>query len=222
MFVFGTTFFGKIQSVPGLFYVATKCFHIFFLPLIPLGTYFVFEGSARHDSKGGKDRISTLVKPMPFDIKTVLMAWLRVALILAIVGAGTRMVAFGFSIATIIVLVLAAASLHLSYVLSRADVEKAMELGQIGRFPNAIVARSAQSFLPPFGLSIGSEKYRICPQCGAINDSFVPRVRASKIGCSACQTELKRERRFNRDLASLVVLIACGALIALWWIRRSH
>jgi len=222
MFVFGTKFFGRIQYVPGLFYIATKFIHIFFLPLIPLGTYFVFEGSARHDYKGGKDQISTLVKPVPFDIKSVLMAWLRTVLVVAIVVSAVQAVSSGLAGPATIVAIAAALLLHLSYVLSRAGVEKAIELGQKAGFSDDIVARSVQSFLPPFGLYIGGEKYHICPRCGAMNDALAPRVHAGKIVCSACQIELKRDRRFNRDLASLVVLIACGALVALVWAWRSH
>jgi hypothetical protein len=222
MFVFGTKFFGRIQSVPGLFYVATKFFHLFFFPLIPLGTYFVFENSAKHEVKGGRDRISTLVKPMPFNIKTVLIAWLRTALILMIIGSAVQAVAFGHAVPATIVAITSTLSLHLSYVLTRADVERAIELGHVARFPDDMVAKSANSFLPPFGMSFGGQKYRICLQCGAINDALAPRVQAGKIVCSACHAELKRERRFNRDQASLIVLIASAALFALWWIWRFH
>jgi len=222
MFVFGTKFFGRIQSVPGLFYVATKFFHLFFVPLIPLGTYFVFEDSAKHEMKGGRERTSTLVKPMPFSIKTVLMAWLRTALILVIIGSTIQAVAFGHAVPATVIAIAGIVSLHLSYVLTRAGVERAITLGQIARFPDEIVAKSANSFLPPFGLSFGNQKYRICPQCGAINDALAPRVQAGKIACSACHAELKRERRFNRDLAALIVSIACATLVALWWAWRFH
>jgi uncharacterized membrane protein YdfJ with MMPL/SSD domain len=219
MFVFGTKFFGKIQNVPGLFYVATRFFHVFFVPLIPLGTYLVFENSAKYEA--GRDRISTLVKPIPFSIATVLIAWLRTVLILIVVGSTIGAV-FGKAVAAAILAIASVLSLHLSYVLTRANVERAIEFGKTVRFPAEIVAKSIHSFTPPFGLSFGAEKYRICSRCGSINDTHAPQVQAGKIVCSACQTELKREKRFNRDLASLVVLIAFAVLIAIWWSRRFH
>jgi hypothetical protein len=44
MFVLGgTNFYGKIDRVPGLFYVATQFSHIFYVPLIPMGTHLVIE-----------------------------------------------------------------------------------------------------------------------------------------------------------------------------------
>ena len=43
--IFGRHLFGSVDRVPGCCYVATMFFHIFFLPLIPLGTFIVLEGS---------------------------------------------------------------------------------------------------------------------------------------------------------------------------------
>lgn len=45
IFVWGTRLYGKVDEVPGLFHVATKFFHIWFLPLIPLGSHVVIEKS---------------------------------------------------------------------------------------------------------------------------------------------------------------------------------
>jgi hypothetical protein len=70
--VFGHRLFGKVDAVPGLFHVATKFFYIDYLPLIPAGTWLVF-------SQNGK---SWRGVPIPFSIKSMLVAWARAAVIL--------------------------------------------------------------------------------------------------------------------------------------------
>lgn len=42
---FGTGYVGKVDRVPGKYYIATKVFQVINLPLFPLGSYLVEEGS---------------------------------------------------------------------------------------------------------------------------------------------------------------------------------
>ena len=44
--VYGTKLCGRVDHVPGVFYVATKFAHCWYLPLVPLGSYAVFEESS--------------------------------------------------------------------------------------------------------------------------------------------------------------------------------
>jgi len=75
-FIFGQRNFGKCDRVPGVFYVVTQFFHINFLPLIPVSTYLVLEGSESGGTFKGK-KIS-------MSFKSILIAWGRWALIIAL------------------------------------------------------------------------------------------------------------------------------------------
>jgi hypothetical protein len=41
--VYGTGLYGRVDTVPGAFSVATKFFHIFWVPLLPLGSHIVVD-----------------------------------------------------------------------------------------------------------------------------------------------------------------------------------
>jgi hypothetical protein len=71
--VFGTTLYGSVDRVPGLCYVATMFFHAFYLPLIPLGTMIVEEGSER----GNIFERTVEAKHMWLCPKSVLAGYLR-------------------------------------------------------------------------------------------------------------------------------------------------
>ncbi len=82
--IWGSSLYGKVDEVPGgLFHVATKFGHIYYLPLIPTETLVVLNKSG--DSYQGV-RIG-------MNFKSVLMAWLRAGLILACLGFGIAAVA---------------------------------------------------------------------------------------------------------------------------------
>ncbi|MBL0695919.1 hypothetical protein [Comamonas sp. JC664] len=73
MIIWGTRLFGKVDAVPGLGYVATKFGHINFVPLIPLESWLVMS----EEGNGWRGQA------IPFSWKSVLVAWGRVALIVA-------------------------------------------------------------------------------------------------------------------------------------------
>jgi hypothetical protein len=50
----GSELYGAVDRIPGLCYVATKFAHVFGLPLLPLGTYIVWEGSEHGEGFQGK------------------------------------------------------------------------------------------------------------------------------------------------------------------------
>ena len=69
--VFGTRLYGRVDMVPGLFYVATRFFHICWIPIIPLGTQIV----VGEDDKGWEG--------VPFGLsgRSLLVGYLRSLLI---------------------------------------------------------------------------------------------------------------------------------------------
>jgi hypothetical protein len=50
MIVFGIRLFGKAEIVPGVFFIATRFFHICFIPLFPMQSFVILEGP---DQDGG-------------------------------------------------------------------------------------------------------------------------------------------------------------------------
>ena len=75
--VWGSKLMGKVDVVPGLFHVATKFGHLWYLPLIPTGTFVVLSESG--DAFQGV-QISTSLKSIAF-------AWLRAFMLIQVVAA---------------------------------------------------------------------------------------------------------------------------------------
>ena len=76
LFVFGTRLAGKVDQVDGIGHVATRFAHVQFLPLLPLSSYLVL---SQHDNA----RIE-----IPFSYKSVVVAWFRTVLLVAMAAAG--------------------------------------------------------------------------------------------------------------------------------------
>lgn len=83
--IWGQRLYGKCERVPGEFYVATKFFHLWYIPLIPLGSWVVIEGSDVEDGWSGT--------PLSMVGKSVFFAYLRAALVVGaifgVIGAVT-------------------------------------------------------------------------------------------------------------------------------------
>jgi hypothetical protein len=77
MIIYGSGLYGKCDHVPGLFYVVTRFGHLYFLPLVPVQTYLVLDGSDSGDKFSGW--------PIGMSGKSVLLAWLRLALFIGII-----------------------------------------------------------------------------------------------------------------------------------------
>jgi hypothetical protein len=71
----GESLYGKVDQVPGLFHVATKFSHAYYLPIVPQGSYLV-------DERWTPPR----ERPIGWSNKSILIAWVRVALWLAATG----------------------------------------------------------------------------------------------------------------------------------------
>jgi hypothetical protein len=71
--------YGKTDEVPGLFHVATRFGHLWFLPLIPVGSYVIVK-KTEEGWRGVR---------IPVSVKSLVLAWLRTAcLIIGLVSAG--------------------------------------------------------------------------------------------------------------------------------------
>ncbi len=67
MFIyFGTSKYGKTDCLNGLFYVVTDFFHVYHVPLVPMGSYVMIDGT--NNTRGAKIGISG---------KSVLVGYLR-------------------------------------------------------------------------------------------------------------------------------------------------
>lgn len=82
----GVGLYGKVDQVPGLFHVATRFFHLYWVPLIPLKSVVVRE------RKGGDDQTGT---PIGLSGKSIVFAWLRLALLLLGMWACVGIIKFG-------------------------------------------------------------------------------------------------------------------------------
>src|SRR3954470_304932 len=76
--IWGTTHAGKVDEVPGLFHVVTQFGHLYYIPLIPTGSYIVLEKNSDGGFRGAS---------IPISFKSWLVAWLREACILGIVAS---------------------------------------------------------------------------------------------------------------------------------------
>jgi hypothetical protein len=82
LIIYGSRLFGKVDVVPGLFHVETRFGHLWYIPLVPIESFIVFNKSG--DSWNGVN--------IPLNLKSVCYAWLRTLLMLAgIVGCGLAM-----------------------------------------------------------------------------------------------------------------------------------
>jgi hypothetical protein len=143
-FHFGELHYGKVDVVPDLCHVATRFIHFNFVPIIPLGSEIVVTGASED---GGVRRLKTA-----WSLKSILMAWVRAALYLALTGGvigGVVLTAEYFEkrrgpSPTILFLVWGVAlgsmlALWLTYKLTRAGYDRAVQLGaELGLDPTLV------------------------------------------------------------------------------------
>lgn len=153
MIIMGKRFYGQVDLVPGLFYVATTFVHLFWFPLIPLGTSIVIENS-RHTTEGGNT--AYMVQRTSFSFKSFLMAYFRGILIFAMVlalaipaiiasgileGVKTPVTDPQIWATTVAVFVASLALLKLSYKISFASRERGLALGRAAGYPDDTILR---------------------------------------------------------------------------------
>lgn len=129
----GVGLYGKVDQVPGLFHVATRFFHLYWVPLIPLKSIVVRERKSG-DQEGPSVGLNG---------KSILFTWLRLTLLGFGIGAcvgilmfGVRMLEGGrppWSRLAIVCLVAALFFylLYASYGFTRARPLRALELARV-------------------------------------------------------------------------------------------
>ncbi|MDY3551025.1 hypothetical protein R5W24_000098 [Gemmata sp. JC717] len=85
--IFGEKSYGKVDRVPGVCYVVTVFAHLNYLPLIPLRSYIVIEGTESGGEFRGK-QIGVSLKSM---IAGYARVWIGALTILAGIGAGVEL-----------------------------------------------------------------------------------------------------------------------------------
>ena len=68
MLIFGVRLFGRSEIVPGVFFIATRFFHVCFIPLIPMQSFVIFQDA---DDAGGDAALPVL------HWGSISIAWLR-------------------------------------------------------------------------------------------------------------------------------------------------
>jgi hypothetical protein len=136
--IWGQRMYGRCDEVGDLFYVRTRFFHVWFIPLIPVQTFIVLKGTESHDGFKGV--------PASMSMKSVLYGWLRAGLVIAaIVGifwAVVSGIAYGDKgeaedlVGAVFGAVLAGGSVLLYWLsarFARASYERALEIAdQLG------------------------------------------------------------------------------------------
>lgn len=151
MFVYGTRHMGKIDEVPGFFYVATRCRHLWYFPLVPLDSWVIVDGKRHFDAVGG-EWTATGVRLPSIRWWSVVAAWLRwsfgaVALVCGVTGLAALLSALldGASargaLVRIGVAVGALAALAASFRVARASPSRAQALCTALALPEEAVAQ---------------------------------------------------------------------------------
>jgi hypothetical protein len=138
MIVFGVRLFGKAEIVPGVFFIATRFFHICFIPLIPMQSFVILadgEGAALPGLYWG----------------SVSMAWLRGlllagAVVLAVMAWNKLEAQAPFSQAQPISLLAlgCVAGFFASYRLARATSQSLDALRRVDGMPTSALLRARE------------------------------------------------------------------------------
>src|SRR6266851_1581556 len=79
MIIFGERLYGKVDQVPGVFYVATRFLHIWFIPFAPSKSYLVVQ-----DSQDSNRFTAYRIKA---SFKSIVIAWMRFLILLVFIGS---------------------------------------------------------------------------------------------------------------------------------------
>lgn len=72
--IFGQRLCGRVDQVPGACYVATRFFHVYYVPLIPLSSWVIVEGSENQNGFRGQQ--------IGLSGKSVVYGWLQAFLVI--------------------------------------------------------------------------------------------------------------------------------------------
>jgi hypothetical protein len=136
---FGTQMYGKVDHVPGLFHVGTRFFHVWFIPLIPVGSFLMLDNKQNQGMAIGLSG------------KSVLFAYLRLGLFIACLVVGTIGIIEGSealehrgswsgAIGCLLSTAVMAYAFYASYRFSRPNPRRALELAERLGIPMEVLA----------------------------------------------------------------------------------
>ncbi len=134
----GTRLYGKVDHVPGLFYVSTHFAYLQFIPLFPTASYLILDGT--EGSQGFRG-----VK-IPMNGKSVLVGYLRASLfvgVLLLAGFGIAKLAKETTVGAALIAAGLACGLifWLSYRLTRPGPQRALRLASQAGIEPEVVAK---------------------------------------------------------------------------------
>jgi 4-amino-4-deoxy-L-arabinose transferase-like glycosyltransferase len=149
--VWGTRFCGRVDQVPGFFHVATRFFHVYYVPLIPLSSYLIYDGT---ESEAGFRGVS-----IPMSFKSVLAGWGRALLIVGALVAAVfggfnlffsdhRMADYVVGLGAIGLAALMAGVYWLSRKVFQAGQSRALALAALAGFPPHLIQAHFQVVAP--------------------------------------------------------------------------
>jgi hypothetical protein len=80
--IWGQRMYGRVDRFAGS-HIATRFFHIYYVPLIPLASWLVLEEKADGNFVG---------IPLPLQLRSIALAWLRIGSIIALLVAGVNVI----------------------------------------------------------------------------------------------------------------------------------
>jgi hypothetical protein len=80
MIIFGTRPYGVVDQVPGVIHVATDFLHVNYIPLLPTGSCLYIDPKLTDGE--------ALAVKIGWNVKSILIGWVRSALMLATIGLG--------------------------------------------------------------------------------------------------------------------------------------
>jgi hypothetical protein len=152
MIHFGYALSGKVDQMPGGFYVATRFFEVSGLPVFPEQSYLV----TTVDRKTGE----WYGTPIPLSAKSLRFAWVRAMLFYTTIFFAVSAIAFGGTwntgaagpipfVFTLTVAILSPVCHYWTYVVSRASPLRALEVGQIAGIPPEAIAFQYAASIDP-------------------------------------------------------------------------
>jgi hypothetical protein len=135
LIMFGTRTYGKVDHLPGLFYVSTSFIHINFVPLCPTGSFLIIDDGKERGMKIGMSG------------KSIFFAWLRALALAGGIGLaclGVFELAEHHIIAALILIlvgILGVLFFFLSYRLARPGPRRALHIARQAGIAPEILAR---------------------------------------------------------------------------------
>jgi hypothetical protein len=137
--IFGSKNYGKVDHIPGLCYVATQFVHINFVPVWPIKSYVILDGTEQHGAFQGM--------AIPMSWKSIFLGWLRAGLICA-AGLALIVALFAATVNKSLVAAVAVAAVPvfglvywLTHRARRPSEQRAVQLGEHLSLAPEVVAK---------------------------------------------------------------------------------